>query len=153
MVADGTHHTSVFVPPWHQGPVSRRLRNVSVICKQDATAYFTSASVTNSWPATCFLRCPKRYWSWSTLPAVAISRIGNDTRRHLPHVLRAPLDPSVSLFLVTNVLSYLTTRHSFSPQARFVSCTPRKHWTENVRRKRTDSRPTYSSCDPYPTGC
>jgi hypothetical protein len=55
-VTEDTHHGTKACVPLYK-------KCVSGVCYQEATAYFTSTSVANSWPATCFLRCPKRWKS------------------------------------------------------------------------------------------
>jgi hypothetical protein len=151
-VADGTHHDA-------KACVALYNKCVSGVFNQEATAYFTSASVANSWPATCFLRCPKR---WKSRPHAGYGPPFPQVRSRAAVMIwhtasfAACIVGTVGhfrVYVLGHERSVVSHYSSFSPQARFVPGTPRKHWTESVRRKRTDSRPAYSSCDPCPTGC
>ena len=73
---------SAFVPPRHQGLVSRCRRNVSGHRIRELGACFMSASSANCVPSKCFLYCLKRWKSLDLiLPTGLASGYGTATRR------------------------------------------------------------------------
>jgi hypothetical protein len=134
-----TFDNEEFVPPWRHGWYDA-VEEIGInCCSQEVTAYFTSASVTNFFPAKCFLRNTYKRKSLAARSGLQGQKGGwsltsQHYRLHMSQTRFGVCGATVSCKMTTRWCSNpgLLWRMACHINFRQLQC----HWTRNAEGKR-----------------